>query len=120
MFHIIERRERNPMIQSVVKALKIMELFSPSEPRLALREISQRLNMPRSTAHNLLNTLVSAGYVEKVDGDQYALGTAIVELTQNVRVNVELRDRAAPFLRRLADSCHESVYLTVRNGRHVL
>ena len=108
------------MIQSVVKALKIMELFSQSEPRLSLREISQRLDMPKSTAHNLLNTLVSAGYIEKVDGDQYALGTAIVELTQNVRVNVELRDRAAPFLRRLADSCHESVYLTVRDGRHVL
>ena len=108
------------MIQSVVKALKIMESFSPAEPRLSLHTISQRLDMPKSTTHNLLNTLVAAGYIEKVDGDQYALGTAIVELTQNVRVNVELRDRAAPLLRRLADSSHESVYLTVREGRHVL
>jgi DNA-binding IclR family transcriptional regulator len=108
------------MIQSVMKALKIMELFSPAEPRLSLHIISQRLHMPKSTTHNLLNTLVASGYVEKVDGDQYALGTAIVELTQNVRVNVELRDRAAPLLRRLADSSHESVYLTVRDGRHVL
>lgn len=108
------------MILSVVKALKIMELFSPVEPRLPLREISQRLNMPKSTTHNLLNTLVAAGYIEKADSDHYALGTAIIGLTQNVRVNVELRDRAAPLLRQLADSCHESVYLTVRDGCHVL
>lgn len=108
------------MIQSVVKVIKIMELFSRAEPRLSLAQISQRLNMPKSTTHNLLNTLVSIGYVEKVDGDQYALGTAIIELTQNVRVNVELRDRAAPLLRRLADNINESVYLTVRDGKYVL
>jgi DNA-binding IclR family transcriptional regulator len=76
--------------------------------------------MPKSTTHNLLATLLSCGFVEKVDADRYALGTAVVALTQAVRVNVELRDRAAPLLRDLADQCRESVYLTVLDGDYGL
>ena len=108
------------MINSVLKAIDILQAFSPSEPRLTLAEIAGRLGMPKSTTHNLLATLLSCGFVEKVDADRYALGTAVVALTQAVRVNVELRDRAAPLLRELADQCRESVYLTVLDGDYAL
>ena len=104
------------MINSVLKAIDILQAFSPSEPRLTLAEIAGRLGMPKSTTHNLLATLLSRGFVEKVDADRYALGTAVVALTQAVRVNVELRDRAAPLLRELADVCRASVLLTVLDG----
>ena len=103
------------MINSVLKAIRILNLFSAAETRLTLGEISFRLGMPKSTTHNLVNTLLSEGYVEKVDGDAYALGTAPLSLTKNLRVNVEIRDPAAPLLRELADSSRESVYLTVKD-----
>ncbi len=99
------------MINSVLKAIDIINLFSPQEARLTLAEISRRLELPKSTAHNILSTLLSRGFVEKVDNDYYALGTAVIALTQAVRVNVELRDRAAPLLRTLADTARASVYL---------
>ncbi len=99
------------MIQSVLKAIKVMELFSTATPRLTLAEISESLDMPKSTTHNILNTLASEGYIERVDGDQYALGTTIITLTQAVRINVELRDRAASLLRQLAEEVHYSAYL---------
>ncbi len=108
------------MINSVRKALDIVGLFTPSEPRLTLAEISSRLSLPRSTAHNLLSTLMACSFVEKTDNDHYALGRAIIALTQAVLVNVELRDRAAPLLRELADYSRQSVYLTVRDGDYCL
>lgn len=108
------------MIASVAKALDILTLFSTEEPRLTLTTISKRLGMPKSTVHHLLITLLQYGFIEKQDDDSYALGKSIIALTQSVVVNVELRDRAAPLLRTLADSCHESVYLTVRDGDSVL
>lgn len=104
------------MIHSVVKAIKILELFSAAEPRLSLAEISRRLKMPKSTAHNLLATLHAEGFIERVDGELYALGAKPLALTQHMRVSVELRDPAAPVLRQLADASRESVYLTVREG----
>ena len=108
------------MINSLLKAIDIISLFSPRQSRLSLTEISRRLDIPKSTAHNLLNTLLSRGFIEKTDNDRYALGTAIIVLTQSVRVNVELRDRAAASLRSLADVCHESVYLAVRDADRCL
>ncbi len=108
------------MINSVSKAISILQAFSPGEPRLALAEIAGRLGLPKSTAHNLLATLLSFGFVEKVDVDHYALGTAVIALTQAARVNVELRDRVAPLVRELAEVCQESVYLTALDGDYCL
>lgn len=108
------------MVGSVQKALDILELFSAAEPRLTLAEISRRLRLPKSTAHNLLRTLAARGYVEKPDKDHYALGTAIYPLTQGVRVNVEIRDRAAPLLREMADACRATAYLTVLDHDRLL
>lgn len=104
------------MVNALLKAIDIITLFSPEEPRLTLAQISKRLEMPKSTVHNILNTLLSRGLIEKVDRDYYALGTNFIALTQAVRVNVELRDRAAPLLRALADASHQSVYLTALDG----
>jgi DNA-binding IclR family transcriptional regulator len=101
------------MINSVLKAIDILNLFSTSEPRLSLADISRRQGSPKTTTYNLVKTLLSRGFLEKTDDGLYALGTAIVALTQSVRVNVELRDGAAPLLRELADACRESVYLCV-------
>lgn len=101
------------MIKAVAKAIDILHVFNPSEPRLSLGEIARRLDLPKATAHNLLATLIAYQFVERTDDNLYALGTALVSITQSVRVNVELRDRAAPLLRELADRTRETVYLTV-------
>lgn len=108
------------MINSVLKALDVLELFSSDRYTMTLGEIAERLGFPKSTTHNLLTTLVSRGYIERTEEGLYALGTAIMPLTQGVRVNVELRDRAAPLLRELANLCRESVYLATLDGDLVL
>ncbi len=108
------------MINSILKALDILALFNDTEPRLELATISERLGLPKSTVHNLLQTLMSRGLIEQVEKGTYAVGTALIVLSQSARVNVELRDRAAPLLRDMADMCHETTYLTVREGDWVL
>lgn len=108
------------MIKAVAKAIDILEVFGPTEPRLSLGEIARRLELPKATTHNLLNTLAAYRFVERTDDNRYALGTAIVSITQSVRVNVELRDRAAPLLRDLADQTRETVYLTALDDDHAL
>lgn len=108
------------MIRSVLKAIDIMNVFTPEEPTLTLAQIATRMKMPKSTTHNLLNTLASRGFIEKINDDSYALGTAVISLTQAARVNAELRDRAAPLLRELADITKESIYLTYLDGDYIL
>ncbi len=108
------------MIASVIKAIEVMQVFSSTNPVLSLAELTELLPYPKTTIFTLLQTLESKGLVEKCDNGQYALGNAIITLTQAVRINVQLRDRAAPLLRILSDHCHESVYLAVKNEQQCL
>jgi DNA-binding IclR family transcriptional regulator len=44
----------------------------------------------------------------------------MIVLAQAARVNVELRDRAATLLSEVAETCHETIYLTIREGDNLL
>ena len=108
------------MITSILKALEVMEAFSPERPAMALAELSSTLGYPKTTLYTILSTLESKGYVEKGAGGVYSLGSSIIPLTQAVRVNAELRDTAAPLLRELGDFSAESVYLAIHDDTHCL
>lgn len=107
------------MINSLIKAVRILEAFSPEKPRRSLGELAEATGYPKTTVYTLAATLVHTGLLERV-GEAYAVGNAVVRLSQSSRVYVELRDRAAPILRELADETDQSVYLTVPDGSMVL
>ena len=107
------------MINSIIKASTILDAFTASRPRLSLAQMADATGYPKTTLYTLAATLVHVGLLERA-GDSYVLGKRVVSLSQAVRVNVEIRDRAAPILRELADETRESVYLTVPDGTWVL
>lgn len=107
------------LVHSVLKALDVLEAFSQEEPVLGVTELSRRLGLAKSTTHSLLATLKSRGYVEEDPAtNRYHLGVKLLELSQAVRANVEIRDRASTLLRELAQFSREAVYLTVLHGDH--
>jgi len=107
------------MVNSVLKALAVIECFSQDRARMSLGQIAVATELNKTTVFNILATLASKGYVVRA-GEDYALGNAILRITQGVLDNVEIRDRAAPILRELADDVSESVYLVVPDGDRVL
>lgn len=109
------------LVASVLKAISILHCFEGPRYRQSITDLSQRLGFPKSTVHALVKTLVAGGLLEQdCLTSQYCLSPEIIALSRAVRVNVELRDRAAPILRQLADDCRESVYLTVLDRKMCL
>jgi DNA-binding IclR family transcriptional regulator len=107
------------VIRSLIKAIDILESFSIEKPETTLSELAAATGHPKTTLRTLLATLESRGYITRA-GTRYALGSASIGLSQSAWVNVEIRDRAAPDLRRMADEVGESVYLTVPEGFRIL
>ncbi|MDA8217282.1 MAG: IclR family transcriptional regulator [Dehalococcoidales bacterium] len=108
-----------PLIKSVAKALRMLDLFTPAQPLWTLTEISRALGIPHSTAFALLATLAAHGLIDR-DGDgKYFLGVRAMRLTPGILLNVELRDRGAPFLRALADRTHLTVNLAAHDGNGI-
>jgi DNA-binding IclR family transcriptional regulator len=107
------------IVRSVLKALDILEAFTLGQHVRGVTDLSKALGLPKSTVYNLLATLKSRGYIEEdPDTSRYSLGLKILELSLAVRANVEIRDRAAPLLRELAERSREVVYLTVLHHDH--
>ena len=107
-------------IQSVVRALDVLEVLSASGAELALGEIASRSGLNASTCHHLLSTLAARGYVgQNPRGRTYFLGTKILELSSSRVRQFNLIDVAMPELRRLNQLTRETVHLAVMQGHEL-
>lgn len=108
-------------VHSVIKALRILELFSPSSGELTLTQMSKALDMPKSTLLNLIKTLEGEGYLCKSKNTQaYSLGYKVIELSYNMRASMMIIQYAIPFMEDIQKSTGETVYLTSHVDGRVL
>jgi len=104
-------------IQSVERALDIMEILAKADGEMALHELAAGANLNTSTCHHLLATLVKRGYAGQTARTRnYFLGPQITELSESRLRQFNLMDIAMPELRRLNDITLESVHLAVMQG----
>ncbi|MGO0060157.1 IclR family transcriptional regulator [Brevibacillus fluminis] len=108
-------------IQSVVRAMDILDLFTPSVTELSVKEISDRLQLSKSTVHGLIKTLEHRRYLEQSPVDQkYKLGLRLFELGNLVGGGMELRKLAHPIIRELVEKLQETVHLVVRDENEIV
>jgi IclR family acetate operon transcriptional repressor len=68
------------MAKVLLKALDILALFDHNRPEWAEHEVARELEFPTSTAHRLLASLRSRGYVVRTTSGRYRLGPAATAL----------------------------------------
>lgn len=108
-------------IQSVTRALDILEVLSMSEGEMPLNEIARMTGLNVSTCHHILLTLLTRGYVGQAQkGRSYSLGSKVIELSSNRARQFSLVDLAMPALRELNDRTGENVHLAVIQGNDLV
>jgi IclR family acetate operon transcriptional repressor len=107
-------------IQSVGRALTILEAIAAKGGECALTELARATSLNISTCHHLLSTLAARGYVTQVKkGRGYALGARIHHLS-NARQQMGLPHRAEPHVSRVNHMTGETVHLAALQGSHVV
>ncbi|SHF83733.1 IclR family transcriptional regulator [Ornithinibacillus halophilus] len=105
------------MNQSVIKALKLLDLFTENTKELTLKEIARKADLPKPTAYRLLSSLESMNFLYKIKESEhdsrYRLGIKLLELGQLVRDQLELRKIALPYMESLANEIQEAVHLVI-------
>lgn len=104
-------------VQSVHRALLLLEILAGAGGRLAVSDLAARSGLSLGTTHRLLATLASRGYVRQEEDRRYALGTALLPLGD--AATRLLSGWAHPFLVELAGQCGETVNLAVLDDDHV-
>ncbi|OUN01630.1 MAG: IclR family transcriptional regulator [Paenibacillaceae bacterium ZCTH02-B3] len=107
-----------PIIQALDRALRILDLFDEHTPELKITEISERMNLHKSTVHALLKTLRMHGYIDQdPHTGKYRLGLRLLEKGQLLLAGLDLRNAARPFLEELSEATGQTVHLLVLDGQ---
>lgn len=105
-------------VQSVDRALNILEVLSHSGTPLGVTEIAQATGLPQGTAHRILQSLQHRGYVRHEVGRKYVLGSASFRLGDAAQRSIGVRAR--PYLAQLVEMTGETANLAVLEGDHVV
>jgi PcaR/PcaU/PobR family beta-ketoadipate pathway transcriptional regulator len=108
-------------VESLARGLAVLSAFSEEQPDMSLTNISQRLQLNKTTTFRLLSTLETSGYIVRDQQTKlYRPGLEVLRLGFLVLNNIEVRQIAAPYLRRLVDEVEETVNLAVLDGHEVI
>lgn len=108
-------------VQSLAKGFKILQAFTAQEPELTMAEVARRAGMDNATAFRFLNTLVSLGYVDKVENSRlFRLSLKVLDLGFHAIARSDLRTRARPILRGLVGAVNEAASIGVLDGSSVM
>lgn len=109
------------LVQSVDRALSILEVLSDYEEGMGITEISSKIDLHKSTVHRLLLTLIKKGYVEQnPNTNKYKLTLKLFELGNKSIEKMDIRAVAKPYLQQLKELTNEVVHLVVREGAEIV
>jgi DNA-binding IclR family transcriptional regulator len=107
-------------IQSVARALRILDTLTQHPEGLGVGDIAKRLELNVSTTHHLVNTLVDADYVTQLDSGLYQLGHAVSRLYGAYALIQQPEARLLKLLNQLVNSTQETGYLAGWQGDEVV
>lgn len=105
------------MSQTVDRALRILEFLSEGERSLA--DVAEMLDVHKSTALRLLQTLESHGYARHDASHRYRLGSRLFKLAATALGSRDIRMIAAPHIRHLGEQTQQTIHLAAFEDREV-
>lgn len=92
---IVETEPARELSGSLLKGLALLELLAESEVPLGITETANRLAMPKSGVHRLLQVMRRAGWTRQTAHGEYECSLKLWELGQRLADRIDLRRMAA-------------------------
>jgi DNA-binding IclR family transcriptional regulator len=110
------------LVPAVTRALDILELFLDGDGTLSAPEIVRRLQLPRTTVHELVATLTARQYLVPVPGEpgRYRLGVRPYQLGSRYAEQLDLAAEGQQVARGVAETCDETVHVAILDGTDVI
>jgi IclR family acetate operon transcriptional repressor len=114
-------KQRSSNVQSVERAIAILQSFDHEHPERGVSELSRELKLHKSTVSRLMRTLEQGGLLSRSpETERYRLGVGLIGLAAQVVSYIDVRQAARPFLRQLAETWQETVNLSVLDAGQVV
>ena len=104
--------------QTLLRGLDVIDALIDGS--LPLAELSEKLDLTRSTTHRLASALVDRRLLSFRPREGYSLGPKLLELGHAASQQMHLPRVARPWLEQLSAQTDDAVHLGVLDGRHAL
>lgn len=103
-------------VESVERALSVLDAFKQGKPTLTLAEIATRTGLYKSTILRLIGSLEHCGYIARSADGTYHLGISVFQLGLLFKRSFDVEGIIRPTLQTLVDSTRETAAYYVRVG----
>lgn len=106
-------------MRSVQRIMAIFESFSAERNSLSLQELADHIELPKSTAFRIVQSLEKAGYLVRMDDRQYCLSLRFLRLAGMVKSTLGIREIARPVMADLSQKTQEatSIHTVIGSNR---
>ena len=108
------------IIQSVAKAMNLLDILDSSAKPLSLTELSSITGWPKSTLHGLLSTMKEYSVVAQNEDGSYMLGIRLFEYGCTLSNSWSIVETAKPFIQHISYSTGEAVFLSILDHGEVI
>ncbi|MBN2712257.1 MAG: helix-turn-helix domain-containing protein [Planctomycetes bacterium] len=77
-------------VQSLLRGIDLLEILSEAPEGMRLNDIADAMGLKTPTVHNLVKTLASRNMIVKRNGNQYAVGPALLALASRLKHGMQL------------------------------
>ena len=106
--------ENTRILKSADKLLELIEVLANSSAPLSASEISTALNMNRTTAYGLINTLLAHEYIEKeIRTNKFTISAKLFELGSKFRFKLPFITPASNAAEKIVSKWHLSVHIAI-------
>ena len=116
----IPQEEGKTAIQVIERLVSLLDALAEQQDSVALKDLSLRTGLHPSTAHRILNDLVTARFVDRAEPGTYQLGMRLLELGNLVKARLNVRDAALGLMRDLHRATGQPVNLSIRQGDEIV
>lgn len=107
-------------IQVIDRLVSLLDALAARSEPTSLKDLSLTTGLHPSTAHRILNDLVTARLVDRTDPGTYQLGIRLLELGNLVKARLNVRDAALGAMRELHRATGQPVNLSIRQGDEIV
>ena len=107
-------------IQSVAKAMNLLDLLADSPQPMTLAEIGQKTGWPKSTVHGLLSTMREYSVIAQDEEGRYMLGIRLFEYGCTLSSSWTIIETAKPYIQHISYTTGEAVFLSILDRGEVI
>ncbi|WP_293026212.1 IclR family transcriptional regulator [Pandoraea sp.] len=113
-------QESRTSIQVIERMMRLLDALASHADPVSLKELALATELHPSTAHRILNDMVTCRLVDRSDPGTYRLGMRLLELGNLVKERLSVRDAALQPMRGLHRLTGQTVNLSVRQGDEIV